>query len=97
MLIGQLPQNRRGLQMALPLWHARERTSQLSPDIQWRDTLVLCEGVQQRCLAGVGRPDEQDDLALQCSDFIDQTLKLFDHPRFPPDRTRKQCCRRIEG
>ena len=78
MLIGQLTQDRRGLQMALPLRHAREAAAQLSPDIQRRAPLAHCEGVQQRRLAGVGRPDEQDELALQCSDFIDQTLKLFD-------------------
>lgn len=87
MLIGQLTQDRRGLQVALSLWHAREATAQLSPEVQRRDTLVLCEGVQQRRLAGIGRPDEQDELALQCSDFIDQALKLFDQPRLLPDRT----------
>jgi hypothetical protein len=44
MLIGQLTQDRRGLQVALSLRHARETTAQLSPDIQRRDTLSLALG-----------------------------------------------------
>jgi len=88
MLIGQLTQDRRGLQVALSLRDAPETTAQLSPDIQRRHTLALGEGVQQCSLALVRRADEQDELALQRPDFIDQTFQLFDHPRLLPDGTR---------
>ncbi|AKU11249.1 hypothetical protein AzCIB_1344 [Azoarcus sp. CIB] len=71
MLIGQLTQDRRGLQVALSLRHARETTAQVSPDIQRGDTLVFCEGVQQCRLACMRRTNEQDEPALQCPDFID--------------------------
>ena len=79
MLIGQLTQNRRGLEMALFLRHACQTTAQLSPDMQWRDALALREGMQQCGLPRMGWPDEKDELALQRSDFIDQVLELFDH------------------
>jgi hypothetical protein len=31
----------------------------------------------------VRRANEQDELALQCPDFIDWALQLFDHMRTP--------------
>ena len=79
MLTGQFTQDRRGLQMALFLRHARQTTAQLSPDIQRRDALTLREGVQQCRLSRMGWPDQQDEFALQCADFIDQVLELFNH------------------
>jgi hypothetical protein len=79
MLIGQLTHDRRGLQMALPQWHAREMTTQLSPDIQRHDTLVLCEGVQQCRLAGIGLPDEQDELVVQRANLVNELFEFFQH------------------
>jgi hypothetical protein len=74
MLISQLTQDCRGLQVALSLWHARETHTQLSSDIQWRDALALGEGVEQCCLSRIRRPDEQDELAVEAANLANETL-----------------------
>ena len=75
MLIGQLTQDRRRLQVALSLWHARETTAQLSPDIQRRDTSAFCEGSQQSCLTRMGWADKQNELAMDVSYIVDDLCR----------------------
>jgi hypothetical protein len=64
----------RGLQVALSLRHACEATAQLSSHIQWRGAFALSEQVEQCRFAGIRRPDEQNELALKCSDFLNEAL-----------------------
>ncbi|KFB73440.1 MAG: hypothetical protein AW09_001305 [Candidatus Accumulibacter phosphatis] len=35
--------------------------------------------MQQQSLARLGRTNEQDELAMQCPDFIDHAIQFFDH------------------
>ena len=76
MLIGQLAQGRRGLQVAMPLGHTRETTAQLGPDINRGNASACPEGSQQFTLSPMRFTSKQDELALDGSDFINQPSKF---------------------
>ena len=79
MLIGQLTQDRRGLQMALSLRDCRQPATQFRSDIEWREPAPFSQRMQQQSLARLGCTNEQNELAVQCPNFIDQPRQFFDH------------------